>query len=85
MMIVLSVGRIGQGRWIEMDRTQEIKDKLKKLYIHDEWQKDCAFLLGRVDMLEEALLKTWLIFAEEVGQKRAIELHKKFEKELKKG
>lgn len=65
-----------------MNRVEEIRKRLEDQHILDDTQKDCAYLLGMVDEQQRVLQFSWLIFAEEVSQKRAIELHEKMVKEL---
>ena len=64
------------------NRLAEIRRGLKEQYVLDSTQQDCAYLLGVVDEQQRVLQFSWLIFAEEVSQKRAIELHEKMVKEL---
>ena len=64
-----------------MNRLEEIRKKLEEQYILDDTQKDCAYLIGMVDELQRAMQKSWLLFAGEVGQYKALMLHQELTKE----
>ena len=64
------------------NRLAEIRRKLEEQYVLDSTQQDCAYLLGMVDELQKAMQISWIVFAGEVSQKRAIELYEEFTKEF---